>query len=486
MSHKTIIISGYVSGDAQKKKVKYLERLDDILRSKGYRVLLVNLGRLKPDTVCDYSGSPKFDDNATYIYGRHFLHLEDLPPEILQAAAVEAETERISFVAAAVKIILFVSYLKDLFLKTTPSLCLIWHEFNGRHYALRYVCREMGIPYLYIEYGVLPGTVNVDEEGQMGESWVTRRYDKFRVLPVSENDLEVAAQYIDFIRESKQSRKPQDSTLSIKPIAERARQRGRKIIFCAGQNDWGSGMLPPWIKGAKIHSPYYVDTIDALMHLAELAGENDWHILFKPHPLVADRLKDIKSIVHDRIDLIPGANIFECFEESDVTVTILSGVSYLAMVHLQPVVLLGRIQLYKKGCAYEIHDRERLEKVMTEALQDGFTPDHQRRWLKHVAQLIKYYLFSLEETTAQIIGKDVVELSDYLIGQIEAEKPPNVKKRLDSLVGSRVPAFKLPLGFRMRYTLSPDGSLCRKPKNFIKNLYLKLKKSPEHQPEELI
>ena len=53
----------------------------------------------------------------------------------------------------------------------------------------------------------------------------------------------------------------------------------------------------------------------------------------------------------DRVDFVTGANIFDCMEQADVTTTIVSQVSYLALIHDRTSLLLGRKQLSGKGCA---------------------------------------------------------------------------------------------------------------------------------------
>jgi CDP-glycerol glycerophosphotransferase (TagB/SpsB family) len=210
---------------------------------------------------------------------------------------------------------------------------------------------------------------------------------------------------------------------------KKARRQGRKIIFYAGQNDWGSGMIPAWISNAKLHSPCFADSIAAFMYLHELARQNNWHILFKPHPLVEQRHRDIPADCFLQADLVPGANIFDCIEASDVVVTILSGISYIAMIHQRPVVLLGRTHLYKKGCAYEVFTKKKLDPVMRRALQEGFSPDRQRNWLKTVARLLKYYLYSLDETAAQIIGRDVHDVADFLCRRVKVGNAAKFKKK---------------------------------------------------------
>ncbi|HIB88235.1 TPA: hypothetical protein EYO57_13720 [Candidatus Poribacteria bacterium] len=331
------------------------------------------------------------------------------------AAAVEAETRETGFLGASLRLTLYCAYMKQLLQERQPALCILWHQFNGNHVILAHQCQDLGIPYLYMEYAALPGTICFDEDGPMAESWVAQRYDEFLALPVDDSDLAQAQCFLDYLKEGKKSGKPQDSQVSIQSVVERAREQGRKIIFYAGQNDWASGMLPRGFPEARIHSHIYSDTLDALGHLSEVAEENDWQIVFKPHPLVQERHRYFEVPFPERVDLVLGGNILDCIQETDVVTTIVSQVSYLALIHGRPCVMLGRNQLRNKGCTYQVGPRDDLAPTIQHALGDGFHGKARARWLKHVAQICKYYLFALDPEVESIIGRDVQEAADFLV-----------------------------------------------------------------------
>ena len=62
--------------------------------------------------------------------------------------------------------------------------------------------------------------------------------------------------FLDYLKTEKKSGKPQDVKVTIQNALERARDRGRKTIFYAGQNDWAAGMLPRIIGGSENPFPY--------------------------------------------------------------------------------------------------------------------------------------------------------------------------------------------------------------------------------------
>lgn len=417
---KTILVAGHFSGDGALRKLRYIERLHDALEQLGYSLLIVNMSTSKANTNHPYISCP-IDIAVPYrLSGSDFLNRDDLTPDLLRASVVEAEMYQQPFPESAFRIVLYTSWIREIIQKNGVCLCLIWHEFNGPHHALTALCESMTIPYLYMEYGLLPGTVAFDAEGQMGESRVTRRFKEFRTLPVTSEDLNRALRLLTLARDTQRTHKPQNSPLDVTALARELRRQCKAIVFYAGQNDWASGMLPKPFKAARIHSPLYEDTLDALSHLSEIAENNDWHILFKPHPMVEARHRDFTVPFPKRVTLVVGANIFECIACADVCATILSQAAYLFLIHHRPCVMLGRHQIYQKQCVYEPESKEDVGTAFQDALEHGITDSQRRCFEKHVAQLSRYYLYSVDKDIEAIMGKGpdsaARSLKNYLLG----------------------------------------------------------------------
>lgn len=414
----TIVVSAYLCGSGQEKKVRYFERLDEALRRRGFKLFLVNTGPDPFDTTVDHVTMPYCVTMANRIRGEQYLKEAELSPALREAAGIESAIRNSPLLTAAVKIIFFRRFMRRILGRKRPALCIIWHQFNGLHRGLRDLCEGLRVPVVYAEYGSLPGTVVFEAGGQMAESWVLQRHAEFVELPVDADDVDRAERLLDRVRAEKRSRKGPPTGKSIAEVLSGIRARGRKVIFCAGQNDPQTGMVPCWLPNAGLHSPYYEDTVDCVRHLVELSEANDWHVLFKPHPMLEAKQKSIEVAYPDRLVFVTDADIFECMEQSDLTVTILSQVAYLAMVHGRPCALLGRNQLSGKGCVYEPSDREDVEATLVAALERGLSDEQRTNWVKHVAQLCTYYLFGFEEDITNVIGRDVDECADFLEGEI--------------------------------------------------------------------
>lgn len=261
----------------------------------------------------------------------------------------------------------------------------------------------------------------------MAQSWVALESSRFRSLPIDDAQSTTAAAYLERVRADHRTRKDQKSEIDVRRIVEDRRGNARAVVFYAGQNDDASGMRPAWLADSKIHSPFFASTGDALDRLSILAKKNNWLILFKPHPMCESDAGSIRE--EDHVATVAGANVFECIDASDATVTVLSQVGYLSLIHSKPCVLLGRMQLSGKGCLYEISGAEDTEAAVCEAIKHGFSADQKEMWRLHVAQLLKHYLFGFDADIVELLGRDENLAADLLMGHAKAKKPEFVASR---------------------------------------------------------
>jgi hypothetical protein len=407
---QTIIVSAFFAGLAGQEKILYFERLNAYLQQYQVQLFLVNLNGTKLRTKCNSIG---IHVDCTKM-GKSTQGLEKyrkLSHELTLAMAMEASLKNDDFFSQSSAILDYTEFMIRLLLEKKPCLCILWHQHSGQHRALAAICQDLDVPYVFAHLGMLPGTIVFEHGGQNAESWVTQNNEDFLKLQIDDRDLVVAQQYLEYVRKIKKDRKPQTTKLTIRDIVD----KNRKTIFYAGQNDYQSGLWPSWLPKSRIHSPLFFHTFDGLQYIARISKVNDWQILFKPHPNIQNRQTSSTRLNHEHIDFVKGANIFECMEKSDLTVTILSQVSYQALIHGNPVVLLGCNQLSGKGCAYEVTSHDNIENTIKLALKEGFSKDQKRNWVRHVAQACKYYLFSFEKEILNIIGRDVDEAANYLI-----------------------------------------------------------------------
>lgn len=281
-------------------------------------------------------------------------------------------------------------YLTEVIKWIEPRYVIIWNTLGPYHSVADYVCILEGIPVVRAEYGVLPNTYTFDTLGEMGESAPAVYAKEFDALPITQEEYAAAGEIWNYIRSSGVNRKIQWKG-NIDEIKRRLKV-GNPVIFVAGQNDDSSGLYPYTEEIQKYRSPIFASSTQSVIALGELAAKNQWNLIYKPHPYVLLSEEERRSLP-DNIILAEGIGINYLIDLADVVVTIVSQTAYMALLHDTPVLMLGYIQLRDKGCTYQAFTEEAIEPELKAALRNGFTLEQREAFQRHIAQLVKYYLY---------------------------------------------------------------------------------------------
>ena len=314
------------------------------------------------------------------------------------------------------------SFIEKMLLSFRPKGVIILCSFPTSHRILAVLCKKQGIPVIYTHKGALPKTWALEIGGGMGESLPAVYSDVFKMLPVNADEMEEAKDVWKYLNESRINRKIQPQNNWKSRVCYRIK-KNRPIIFYAGLNDTQSG-LAYYGENARIyHSPMFSSSMEAVPFLADLAKKNDWNLLYKPHPMYRPT-EEQKNSFPDNVIYVDAADINDVIDFSDVTITILSSTAYVALIRKKPVVMLGYNQLRRKDCTYEAFTKDNIDFAISSAINEGFSQKQQDAFTKHIAQLLKYYLYADLEVGAVTFGKplpkninDVYELSELVCGK---------------------------------------------------------------------
>ena len=272
-----------------------------------------------------------------------------------------------------------------------PVKVVLWNGFASYHRVVKYICMLENIPVVLAEYGVLPGTLTFETLGEMGESALTIYAEEFLRLPISKKEYEHAGSVWSYIQENNLNRRKQWKNEQLKEIKEKINPE-KPTIFFAGQNDVAAGICPYTERTRKYHSPVFQSSVQAVIYLAELAIRNDWNFVFKPHPHLQLTNEEMSELPQNII-VAGNIGVNYLIDLSDVTITIVSQTAYMALLRDKPALLLGYIQLKDKGCTYQAFNKKDIEKELIKAVKCGFTENQKQYFQKHIAQLLKYYLY---------------------------------------------------------------------------------------------
>ena len=284
----------------------------------------------------------------------------------------------------------FLDYLE----RVDFDVIFLWHQYNFFHRFAAAVAKKRGIKVIYFHDGVLPGSLSIDVDGEMGESWVSQPASLIRKVQVTSAEITRAKAYIQNVaNETFGQRHEQKEKILVEAAIKLKKLNNRPLIFFAGQNDWHAGLKGDPSRHA-IHSRLRLDTVTALEHLDRMAGKKGYTILFKPHPTGYENDLFLQNDRFPNTVILSNTDIGKCIDVADIVCTIASQTSYLALMQGKKIVMLGRNQLSNKGAAYEVGSLDALEDVFDQALKGLDVSIRERAFAKHVAQLEKAYLFS--------------------------------------------------------------------------------------------
>ncbi len=282
-------------------------------------------------------------------------------------------------------------YIETLLERMKPCKVILWNEFYAFHHIFRGICRERGIPVEYMEFGCMPGTICIEGEGQQGESSVAKNYSDFLKKDVNSREIKQAKHILSFIRETALNRNIQP-----KVLFEEVRLQNfwpkRKTLLYLGQNDYESGMVPYTDHARRYHSPIFASSLEALEYLELLAIKNKWNLIYKPHPIMnfTGHIVDGNRL---HADVVSDVDIHSIIDACDLVITILSQGAYVSLIREKPVLMLGYTQLRGKGCTYEAFSESDIERQIKRALHTGYRRVQKHHFIKHAAQVLKYYLY---------------------------------------------------------------------------------------------
>lgn len=306
-------------------------------------------------------------------------------------------------------------YLKEVLDILKPTKVILWNEFYAVHHILKNLCMEMNIDVEYMEFGSLPGTISIEKIGQMGESYPGKFHSEFKQLPISNQEIQMAEKVITFLKSSKLNRNIQPLNNNISKIKEKLDSE-KPVILYAGVNDFESGLVPYNENARKNHSPFLKSSKEGLQLLMQIASKNDWNIIYKPHPIIESQIGDYVDNSNEKdIIIAKQTDINDLIDVADVVVTILSQVSYTALIRGKATVLLGYTQLRGQGACYEAFRREEVEKVIKDALSNGITNDQYKNFIEHVARMNKYNLFDDMQTKPIVYAQSIDKAANFLL-----------------------------------------------------------------------
>ena len=404
---------GYLDPAADPHRVGFLAGLAATLGERGLALDARRLNRSGPDTageapVTRLPGAGRHPADAWFRLRRGGGRADTA------GAAAFAATRGLGPRAARRRAAAVAAALGDALDGEPVVGLLLWNQFADVSRVAAGVARRRGLPVRFVHEGVLPGSVAIEEGGQMADSPLARAAAD--PPPTTDAGLAATRAYLAAAAAGRVSRKPPPRGGAAGAV-ERALAGVRgPVLFYAGQNDEAAGLVPRSHPRAAFHSPHFTGTLDALTGLQDAARAGGFTVLFKPHPLWRERHGDAgvrRALDPAASRFAPEAGVFDAIDRCDATATVVSQAAYLARMRGKPALLMGRMPMTGWGCCVELGSRGALPDAAAEALAGG-PAGADAAFLRHATAARERFLLPYDPAVAEHFPRTLGDAADEL------------------------------------------------------------------------
>ena len=164
----------------------------------------------------------------------------------------------------------------------------------------------------------------------------------------------------------------------------------------------------------------FANSREAVLHLAQLADEMGFNLIFKPHPAMIIRAKREKW--PENVQLVTNVDINALIDLADAVVTIVTQTGYVACIREKAVLTLGYNQLRGKGATYEAYTKEQIPQALQDAFTHGYTDEMKQNFCVHTAQMLRYALYDDLTERPLRFGQSAKQAAAYLNGKANEKR----------------------------------------------------------------
>lgn len=269
------------------------------------------------------------------------------------------------------------------------DVVIVWNPHAGNHLLLKELCRIYDISFLGIEGGLVPGTVELDNGGHQADGAIQRNILKFQSLEVSEKEVELADDYLRYVKSNRISKKEQSKS----GVSLASLKRAMPIVFLAGVDQRATGILSSYEGEKNLFSPFYLREKDLFKDLIDIARTEGYQVVYKPHPnskFLPTEYLEFDFELEDHL-VLRDADLFDLIDASDLMVTIGSTVSIHSILQDKPVVLAGVNAFRGTGICHDLVAQADLSTLLKKAFERHDFDKQKRRLVEFTARSMKYY-----------------------------------------------------------------------------------------------
>ena len=306
---------------------------------------------------------------------------------------------------------------RSLFEELQPALVLAWGNSLAQSVILQQLAAQQGRPCWVIERGLLPGTLMIEMAGQGGQTELNWSFNLQNAWRNSE-DISLFAAAQEICRSRRSTKYAQADYLTPELFHQKFNPVRKPLIALLLQHDAASCLVPHDFAGAKIHSPVFASSLEAITQLAAAATEANCRLIVKPHPIDQTDYSKCESAF---VSIVRDVNLHSLIVAADVVAAMTSTAQFEALLHEKPLLLLARSALADKDVAYEVKAPSQLRPMLRAALNRDNFPLRHLNAQRFVTFLLQNFSVSLADEVPT--GSTLADLARFLSQNAVAAAP---------------------------------------------------------------
>lgn len=270
-----------------------------------------------------------------------------------------------------------------------PEKILVWGGWSKDFYYLKHIMEARNIEYRVLEHGSIPGTIQADPFGIMGQSVYGKTDDILKNNKFAAGDREKYNQIRNCIIDNKMDTRVFKETLHDKLQMEQL-DAEKKTIFLVGMDENGMSINSESDYWDSYVSDTYHSMIEVLYDLKKICDRLNFNLIYKPHP--GNHVTD-KELLNSGLIYVEDMSIDALIQKSDLVISMSSAVEFKVLMYEKPLLQIGFSSLWNKGCSYCLKEKELLGELVSKAIEQGMTDEQKINYSDFIIILLNTYFW---------------------------------------------------------------------------------------------
>lgn len=394
ISKKSILISGpFFTGRKTKETCDFFKTYSSLSKEKC--VFLSHLTVLSKERACHLLGGefialPDFTNWQGFKREQYnFEEIRNILRSVTIAANERNDIQNIeSYHNVADRLedfdicILIYKYYKFLLEIIKPVKIVVGTDIKQEYAILAYLAKKNNIPYVFWEYGWIPGTYIFEQDGNAGRSRLATEKTYFASLKngYKTNHIRKIIESILSYEIQIQNKLTENDAQEISKI-----NSDKKTVFLVGSG-FSSTVNGKSDFSHTYISPFFDSEDEIIEEISFLCEKNNWNLIYKPHPgLIGfqsyDKFKDNVIWVKD-------ADVNYLIRKADIVISLYSAADCMVLMYGKPLVQIGKSILNYADCTYKPSNKKDIELKMQSAMKRQYLAEYQKNFENFIGMLL--------------------------------------------------------------------------------------------------